>query len=645
MARIAVFFLALCLWFSGYTQFSATQVSWDKQWEKIEDSRYRLIFNATIEEGWHIFSQYSPEGGSQPAFFEFIESDAYKRLGPVIEPTPEAYYNDVFEVTEQIFSNEVRFEQVVEIYDLSKPIEITLYYQVCKELCISASEDFVFQIEPTLGTLTVENLVEAKDGKKLALDLKLDLKGEHHLERIGSEDRPLNLWSLALLGFAGGLLALLTPCVLPIIPLTVSYFNQKKNSKPWALLYGASIVVLYVSLGLPFLLGSKADPQLFNEIASHPVVNFLLFLVLLLFALSFIFRFELNLPSSWIRITDQKSDRTKGFVSVLFMALTLVLASFSCTGPILGGVLGALATQTEAGTFGVSLLVILAAFGLALALPFMLLALFPSALSKLPKSGEWMNTVKFVLGVIELVLAFKFLSNTDLVAGWSLFKYEVIVGIWFVIGVSATLYLLVRVLKQASNRVVRIVFLLPLLWLAIVSGVSLKDPFKGGIINTFAPPLYYRLNAEETPCPLGLDCVLNFEEGLQRAQDENKPLLIDFTGYSCVNCRRMEAEVWSDPRIYSYLKEEVILVSLYIDDRTDLPPSLKGKYELPDGRIKSIRTVGQYWSLFQAVNFKSISQPFYVLLDPDLTVIQEPIQFSSRSSFLSWIERALSEKD
>jgi len=374
-------------------------------------------------------------------------------------------------------------------------------------------------------------------------------------------------------------------------------------------------------------------------------VNFLLFLVLLLFALSFIFRFELNLPSSWIRITDQKSDRTKGLVSVLFMALTLVLASFSCTGPILGGVLGALATQTEAGTFGVSLLVILTAFGLALALPFMLLALFPSALSKLPKSGEWMNTVKFVLGVIELVLAFKFLSNTDLVAGWSLFKYEVIVGIWFVIGVSATLYLLVGVLKQASNRIVRILLLLPVLWLAIVSGVSLKDPLRGGVINTFAPPLYYRLNAEETPCPLGLDCALNFEEGLQRAQVENKPIFIDFTGYSCVNCRRMEAEVWSDPRIYSYLKEEVILVSLYVDDRTDLLPSLKGKYQLPDGRIKSIRTIGQYWSLFQAVNFRSISQPFYVLLDPDLTVIQEPIQFSSRSTFLSWIERALSEKD
>ncbi|MEK9751022.1 MAG: thioredoxin family protein [Flavobacteriaceae bacterium] len=171
----------------------------------------------------------------------------------------------------------------------------------------------------------------------------------------------------------------------------------------------------------------------------------------------------------------------------------------------------------------------------------------------------------------------------------------------------------------------------------------MKDPFKGGVINTFAPPLYYTLNAEETPCPLGLECSLNFEEGLQRAQAENKPIFIDFTGYSCVNCRRMEAEVWSDPRIYSYLKEDVILVSLYVDDRTDLASSLKGKYQLPDGRIKSIRTMGQYWSLFQAVNFKSISQPFYVLLNSDLSVIQEPIQFCSRSAFLSWIERALSE--
>lgn len=643
MARLLALFLASCLWVSGYTQFSATQVSWDTEWEEIGDAQYRLIFSATIDEGWHIFSQYSPEGGSQPAFFEFIKTEAYQRIGPVIEPTPEAYYNDVFEVTEQIFTEKVRFEQVVEVYDLTKPIEITLYYQVCKELCISASEDFVFQIGQSSNATTEDIVVEPRDDLKSALDLKLDLKNERYLENIGAKEGSLNIWSLALLGFLGGLIALLTPCVLPIIPLTVSYFNQKKNATPWAVLYGLSIIVLYISVGLPFLFGSKADPQLFNEIASHPAVNFLLFIVLLLFALSFIFRFELNLPSSWIRITDQKSERTKGFVSVLFMALTLVLASFSCTGPILGGVLGALATQTEAGTLGVSLLVILGAFGVALALPFTLLAIFPNALSRLPKSGEWMNSVKFVLGVFELVLAFKFLSNTDLVAGWSFFRYEIIVGIWFIIGVSATLYLLIKVWNDATNRIVGVLILMPVLWLAVVSGLALKDPLKGGVINTFAPPLYYTLNAEETPCPLGLECSLSFEEGLQRARAENKPILIDFTGYSCVNCRRMEAEVWSDPRIYSYLKEDVILISLYVDDRTELASSLRGKYQLPDGRIKSIRTLGQYWSLFQAVNFKSISQPFYVLLNPDLTVIQEPIQFSSRSAFLAWIEGALQE--
>ncbi|MEK9751020.1 MAG: protein-disulfide reductase DsbD domain-containing protein, partial [Flavobacteriaceae bacterium] len=230
MARLVVLLLASCLWVSGYTQFSATQVSWDTEWEKMGNAQYRLIFNATIEEGWHIFSQYSPEGGSQPAFFEFLETDVYKRIGPVIEPTPEAYYNDVFEVTEQIFKDEVRFEQLVEVYDLSKPIEITLYYQVCKELCISASEDFVFQIGQPSSATAKESVAEARDDLKLALDLKLDLKNEHYLESIGVEDESLNIWSLALLGFLGGLIALLTPCVLPIIPLTVSYFNQKKNT-------------------------------------------------------------------------------------------------------------------------------------------------------------------------------------------------------------------------------------------------------------------------------------------------------------------------------------------------------------------------------------------------------------------------------
>ena len=641
MARI----IQLCvgLFFSAQlvAQFSAPQVQWNTYSVLQDDTSYLLVFEASIDKDWYIFSQTSPEGGSQPAFFEFTENKRYRRIGKVEETTPQPYYNEVFGVTEQIFRESARFEQRIEILDPIDRIEVTLYFQVCKEVCISAAEDFVFILNDT--ALLDPTKIAADIAIKSSDELLIEVKNKSLLT-IGNPEATSSLWKLVLFGFLGGLIALFTPCVLPLIPLTVSYFNQRTALRGLALFYGLAIVVLYLLIGIPFVVGNQADPQLFNEVASHPVTNFLLFSILLVFALSFITGVDITLPQRWINFTDQRSERSKGLLSVFFMAATLVLLSFSCTGPILGGVLGTLAIQSMSESFGWSLFVVLGSFGLALAIPFVLFALFPKALQRLPRSGTWMVDLKFFLGIAELLLAFKFLSNTDLVAQWAFFKYEVIISIWIAISLAALIYLVVRFVHRPDGRFFRGV-IIAVLGLFLFSSIrALKEPVSGGYLNTFAPPLYYSIKSSEKECPLGLDCYRSFEEGLAAAKELSKPLLLDFTGYSCVNCRRMESEVWSDPRIFKLLQERFIVVSLYVDDRSPIESSKKGTYQLPSGRTKTIRTQGQYWSLFQAVNFESISQPYYVVISDDLVLLNGAIQFASKQQFLSWLTDAL-EKD
>jgi thiol:disulfide interchange protein DsbD len=638
MARLITLICLLFLSVQLNGQFSAPQVKWNTAVIQKDDTHYLLIFEASIDEDWYIFSQTSPEGGSQPAYFEFTANDSYRRIGAVIESEPTAYYNAVFGVTEQIFKSNARFEQRIELVKPLDQIEVTLYYQVCKEVCISAAEDFVFRFRPDTEGLIVGETTEA-DLKSLT-EILLPIENK---ERLKAElaTASSTLWTLVLLGFLGGLVALFTPCVLPLIPLTVSYFNQSDRSKRLAVFYGLAIVALYLSVGIPFVVGNRADPQLFNELASHPITNFLLFLILTVFALSFITNFEITLPQRWVNYTDRKSERSRGFLSVFFMAFTLVLLSFSCTGPILGGVLGTLATQSMSDSFALSLFIVLGSFGLALAIPFVLFALFPKALQRLPKSGSWMTDLKFFLGVAELILAFKFLSNVDLVARWSLFKYEVIVSIWLLISIAALIYLISAFLRNRQGRLFRGALIGVLGLFMVVSFNALRKPVSGGYLNTFAPPLYYALNTPSESCPLGLDCYQSFEEGLEASKKSSKPLLLDFTGYSCVNCRRMESEVWSDPRIFKLLNERFIVVSLYVDNREPAATHQLGVYKLPNGKTKSIRTQGQYWSLFQALNFESISQPYYVALSPDLELLNGAIQFSSKEQFLAWLNTSL----
>ena len=431
-----------------------------------------------------------------------------------------------------------------------------------------------------------------------------------------------------------------------MIPLTVSFFLKQSSSLRAgifnALLYGFFIVLIYVLLSLPFHFLDSLNPEILNTISTNVPLNLLFFGVFVFFAFSFFGYYELTLPSSWGNATDEGASRS-GSIGIFFMALTLAIVSFSCTGPILGSLLaGSLsaeggALQLTAGMTG---------FGVALALPFALFALFPNALNALPKSGGWMTTVKVVLGFLELGLALKFLSNADLVSHWGLLKREVFIGIWTLLAFGLTLYLfgLFRFphegkasLSKGRYGVAAISMIFTAyLFLGLVSkDNSLK------LLSGFPPPAFYSLSSTESDCPLGLDCYKDYASGLAAAKAQNKPILLDFTGWACVNCRKVEENIWSRPEVFRLLNEELVLISLYVDDRSALPEGEQFNFKYPNGRVRTIETVGEQWASFQSLNFNSASQPYYVLLQADGTLLNTPIQYTDAATYLSWLEEGL----
>lgn len=451
------------------------------------------------------------------------------------------------------------------------------------------------------------------------------------------------------LGFLGGLIALLTPCVFPMIPLTVSFFTKQSHQKAKgianAALYGFFIVLIYFLLSLPFHLFDSVDSQILNTIATNVWLNVFFFIIFVFFAFSFFGYYELTLPSSWANKMDQASQKVGGGLGIFFMALTLAIVSFSCTGPILGGLLGS--TTLAEGDVATNLSAGMVGFGLALALPFALFALFPTWLNSLPKSGGWMTTVKVVLGFLELALAFKFLSNADLVGHWGILKREVFLGIWILLFLLLSLYLF-RVFRfphdgpgqklspmRRSFALMSVVFTLYLV-LGLTGVMNLK------LLSGFPPPDFYSLQKTETDCPLGLDCFKDFDKGVAFAKAENKPILLDFTGWACVNCRKMEENVWSQTAIYEMIKEEYVLISLYVDDRQKLPPGEQFDFKYESGRIKTIETIGQKWGTFQSVNFSAASQPYYVLLSPNLEILNQAVQYVDSEVYEAWLKSGLS---
>ncbi|AWX46277.1 Protein-disulfide reductase [Flagellimonas maritima] len=650
MRHLVSFLFFFIFTISMTPQSESNPAVWSHEVKKISDTEYELLFKGKILEGWHVYSQYTAEGGSLPSEFTFEGAgEDYELIGKTTESETITEYSDVFEVDETFFKKDAVFTQRIKLLkpDLNQ-ISVNLFYQICKEVCIPKDELFQISLDGTTFQASEQKL----DDRSAALgsSLKLDLKNKELLNQDGLENvqNKSNLWMIFGLGFLGGLIALLTPCVFPMIPLTVSFFTKQTKQKSKgianALLYGFFIVLIYFLLSLPFHLFDSVDSQILNTIATNIWLNVLFFVIFVFFAFSFFGYYELTLPSSWANKMDAASSKVGGGLGIFFMALTLAIVSFSCTGPILGGLLGS--TTLAEGSVAVNLSAGMVGFGLALALPFALFALFPAWLNSLPKSGGWMTTVKVVLGFLELALAFKFLSNADLVGNWGVFKREIFLGVWIVLFILMTLYLfgIFRFPhdgpKQKLSPARKFVGFLSLIFsvyliLGLLNVTNLK------LLSGFPPPDFYSIKETESDCPLELDCYKDFEEGLAYAQKVNKPILLDFTGWACVNCRKMEENVWSDSSIYPILKEEYVLISLYVDDRKELPDKEKFDFEYDSGRIKEIETIGQKWGTFQTINFNAASQPYYVLLSPNLEILNDAVQYVDAEEYERWLKSGL----
>ncbi|MFZ9004204.1 MAG: protein-disulfide reductase DsbD family protein [Robiginitalea sp.] len=647
---VGILLFSACL-NQAWSQADTHPVSWEQELIRQSDSSITLVLKASIEEGWHLYSQYTPEGGALPTEFTFVGAgEGYTLQGPVQESETQTAFSDIFEVDETFFKNTARFVQEILITDPELPgIQVDVFYQACKEVCIGAEKTFLFSLTSRPFIPESETLDAASLSK--GAQLAVDLKNRSMLQR-GANSRKMKeqgFWVIFGLGFLGGLIALLTPCVFPMIPLTVSFFTKQGGSRSRgignAAFYGLCIVLIYFLLSLPFHLFDSVDSQILNTIATNIWLNLFFFLVFVVFAFSFFGYYELTLPASWASRADDASNRIGGGIGIFFMALTLAIVSFSCTGPILGGLLGS--TALSEGDVAYNLTAGMLGFGLALALPFALFAMFPSWLQRLPSSGGWMDTVKVVLGFVELGLALKFLSNADLVGNWGIFRREVFLGAWILLALLLTAYLMGMFRFKSHQakpgvtpwRLGGTVLLLAFagyLSYGLVTGAPLK------LLSGFPPPDFYTFRQTDSDCPLGLDCYKDFEEGIRQARVEGKPVLLDFTGWACVNCRKMEEQVWSDPEVYQLLRDAYVLVSLYVDDRTALPQPDQFTFEYSSGRQKRIETIGDYWSTFQNLNFGAVSQPYYVLLSPDLEILGPPVQNTDVASYISWLEKGLS---
>ena len=648
----------LCLFIGIFLSINSIKsqepVSFTTSVNSISENRYELITTSNIEKDWRLYSQYLIDGGAIPTEFTFKNEspDSFNLIGKMVESESITKFDPIFQLDQSYFINSNTFKQVIEInnLDISK-VYANIIFQACDDsLCIFRESELVFNLDGSSESIKNEDLTTLiTDGSN---PLVFDLKNTKLLETYSSDQSISgnNYLDLLILGFLGGLLALLTPCVFPMIPLTVSFFtnkDSKSNSSLNAVIYGLFIVLIYLCLSIPFHFVESLDPEILNTISTNAVLNVLFFVIFIIFAFSFFGFYEITIPSSWINSIDSKSNSIGGFIGIFFMALTLVLVSFSCTGPILGSLLvGSISSQGGAMQLSVGML----GFGVALALPFTLFALFPNMLKSLPKSGRWMNTFKIILGFLELGFAFKFLSNADLVEHWGILKREIFIGIWVIISILLSLYLIgvykfpneSHVVKRSKfNTILSLMFFGFAIYLspALLPSGSNSARFLSG----FTPPSFYSIYPKPNDCPLGFNCFKDFNKGLEFAKEKNKPILLDFTGWACVNCRRVEENIWTDPNVFDLINENFVLISLYVDDRKELKLTDQLDLKYKSGKIKEIRTIGDKSATIQALNFKSASQPYYVLLDPNLKILNSPIQYTSKEVYQNWLEEGLRE--
>ena len=648
MKKLGLLFL-LFFALNGFAQTENNPAVFSTSVEKVSEDTYDLIFTVKILEQWHLYSQYNPEDASLPMEISAAKNaTGFQLVGKAEESKTYKEYSDVWEKEEIFFKEKAIIIQRIQLTNTDiTSITLTFFAQVCKEVCIQIEEDFTFSLD---GKAIVTEEIELDEkSKQLSNQLVLPLKNKNLLELdTEGKQQKEGLFTIFLLGFIGGLLALLTPCVFPMIPLTVSFFTNQSQAKAKgisnAILYGLCIVVIYLLLSLPFHFLDSVNPEILNTISTNVWLNSFFFAILVFFAFSFFGYYEITLPSSWGDKMDTASN-VGGFIGVFFMALTLAIVSFSCTGPILGSLLaGSLtadggAMQLSAGMTG---------FGLALALPFTLFALFPSWLKSLPSSGGWLNTTKVILGFLELAFAFKFLSNADLVDHWGFLKREVFIGIWIGIFFGLALYIFKKIRfphdsadKKISSPRVTFGILILAFVIYLIPGTFKTPSWNLGLLSGFPPPQFYSIYEQENDCPLGLNCYKDFEEGVAAAKAANKPILLDFTGWACVNCRKVEENVWSNPAIYKLLKEDYILISLYVDDRKELPETAQFNFKRANGQVKEITTVGDKWATFQTINFKTASQPYYVQLTSEFELLNRAEQYTDIDTYLDWLKEGI----
>jgi len=645
--------LLLCLFaisfsFNIYAQ-ELEPTKWESSIEKISDTEYNLVFKANIDSGWSIYSQKSNGGFAPTTFFDFKnQENNYKLIGETSEPNVEPIYDKIFEEDVVKFKKKAVFQQKIKLLNSNfKQIEVSVDYQTCDDSkCILGENTFSLSLDGSV--IKKKEVIIDEKSKQLSENLNINVSGWDKYE-VQTVEEQSNL-SIFFLGFLGGLIALLTPCVFPMIPLTVSFFTKSASDSKKGLfnsiLYGFFIFLIYVLLSIPFHLLDSLDPEILNNISTNVTLNIIFFVVFLAFAFSFFGYYELTLPQSWSAAMDSKANKIGGFIGVFFMALTLAIVSFSCTGPILGTLLGSSLTADGGAmqlTMGMS------GFGLALALPFTLFAMFPKWLNSLPKSGGWLNTVKVVLGFIELALALKFLSNADLVEHWGILKREVFIGLWIVIGIGLALYLFGKIkfphdspLQKLSKYRITTGILVIAFIIYLIPGLTNTKYANLKLLSGFPPPMFYSLYDKASECPLDLNCYKDLVEGITAAKLENKPILLDFTGWACVNCRKMEEQVWSESEVYDILLDKYVIISLYVDDKKELSEDEQFQYLRANGTVKDIDTVGDKWGTLQTINFKNNSQPYYILLDHNMKLLNVTSGYESNAdAYLEWLKTGL----
>lgn len=659
MKKTASILILLCVAFLPHAQI-LDPVKWKIQLEDPGTAEKAIVFTATAQAGWHVYDMDLPSGGPVSTAFTFETLNGVELIGkPVPSKQPTSVYDEQFSMNLRWYSGTIAFTQAFKVTDPAKfKLVGELEYMACNDqTCLppdrvefsfdkkhirmdasatsttagpevtdttaeasttdSAAESSILDVEQTVASMD-----DVQDSESVA-DISPELSDNAFLWKpvigelkafgdttVTAADRSWLYIFLA--GFLGGLIALLTPCVWPMIPMTVSFFLKRTKNRRRAiqdaLIYGFSIIVIYLAMGL--LITGIFGASALNDLSTNAVFNLLFCALLVLFAISFFGAFEIVLPSSWTNKLDSKADSTSGMLSIFFMAFTLVLVSFSCTGPIIGTLLVQAATMGSLfgpaiGMFG---------FALALAIPFAFFAIFPNMLQSMPKSGGWLNSVKVVLGFLELALALKFLSVADLAYGWRILDREVFLVLWIVIFALLGLYLLGKLRFSHDSELTHVS--VPRLFMAIISiafalymvpglwGAPLKS------ISAFAPPLKtqdFSLYDDEVHAPFD-----DYEAGMAKAKLLKKPVMIDFSGYGCVNCRKMEAAVWTDPKVKQILENDYVLITLFVDDKTRLPETIEIEEH---GRTRKLKTVGDKWSYLQRSKFGANAQPFYVLLD------------------------------